>query len=460
MSTGGLETICAVASGRGEAAVALIRLSGPTALEVIRGATRRTHFEARRMIQTRLCDPASGRVLDHVMVCVMPGPRSYTGEDVVEVFVHGGQLNVRAVLDLFGRMGARQAAPGEFTRRAFVNGRLDLTQAEAVAEVIAARSARALENAQALLAGALGRRVGALRARAITLTAELEAQLDFAEEVDAAAEGRGLAARHLKLAEEVRALVESYERGHQLNGVSVALVGRVNAGKSSLFNALQGAPRALVSAEAGTTRDYLEADLSWGGQPVTLVDTAGRRAHEEMSALERAGLALGSERAGRCDVVVGVVDLTAMNRGAGPDDLLVVDAQVVAASKSDLIEAAAAAAARAQLERASGRPVVLTSAETGEGLESLKGAVLRAIDPGDDAGLGETFQVTQSRQRDALREAQVALAGAAEALEAGIAPELVVEHTRAALEALGLVTGETYSEEVLDAVFSRFCIGK
>lgn len=469
------DLICALATPPGDGAVGIVRLSGDGALEALARATRGARYPSRRLVRVELRDPDSGATLDQVLACAMPGPHSYTGEDVVEVFGHGGRLNMEALLGLFVRLGARPAGPGEFTRRAFVNGRLDLTQAEAVAEVIAARSARALRNAQAVLGGALGRELRTLRAQTVTLAAELEACIDFADELDQPVSAEALLEQHHALLAGVGRLRASYGRGRRLNGVTVVLVGAVNAGKSSLFNALLASRRALVSAEPGTTRDYLEAEVEWDGLRVTLIDTAGQRASEQMSPLEREGLGLAIERARGADVVVEVVDASAPTSvsGAGGELAPVGEGapRVVVASKVDLVAAKLRRARCQALAQARvAAPLIEASALSGEGLESLRRAVVRVALGDDPRGgepsavaaltAGETVQVTQERQWEALGRAEQALSAGLAALDAGVVPELVVEHTREALAALGEITGEQFTEDVLDAVFSRFCVGK
>jgi tRNA modification GTPase len=462
------DTICALATPSGDGAVGIVRLSGSRAAELLERAARGVTLRPRRMVRVDLFDPESDAALDQVLVCLMRAPRSYTGEDVVEIYGHGGRLNMEALLGLFVRLGARPAGPGEFTRRAFLNGRLDLTQAEAVAEVIAARGARALRNAHAVLGGALGREVRAVRAQAVALAAELEACVDFAEELGDGGVGEGLAERHRALLAQLGRLVASYRRGRRLNGVSAVLVGAVNAGKSSLFNRLLGSRRALVSAEPGTTRDYLEAEVEWDGLRVTLIDTAGDRERERMSVLEREGLALALERARTADVVVQVIDVSVAGGAGAGESAAGGVGRVVVAHKVDLLAGELRRQrCRALAAGAGGVGVVEASAATGEGLEALRAAVVAAAlgdaAEGGGEGLGEsreTVQVTQERQWEALRRAELALGAGLTALSEGTAPELVVEHTREALVALGEITGETFTEDVLDAVFARFCVGK
>lgn len=454
---GEAETICAVASAVG-GAVGIVRLSGPRALELLRRVCRLSRLEARRMHAASLRHPRSGEVLDRVLACYMPGPRSYTGEDVVEVHGHGGELNLGRVLALFVELGARQAAPGEFTRRAFLNGRLDLTQAEAVAQIVAARSERALRNAQAVLGGTLGRRLRELQHRVVELCGLLEAAIDFADETEGGLGEDELCRRHHELRGALERLAGTYRLGQRLDGVRVALVGPVNAGKSSLFNCLLGRDRALVADEPGTTRDYLEAETSWDGHRVTLVDTAGERPEGALTPLERAGRALAAPVLTGCDLWVQVTDASreVPGRDAGPgeteDGPSSPDAPpvVVAANKVDLITPSH----RASL----GPDLVQTSAVRGEGVEALRARVLKTLFPSE--GEAETVQVTLQRQWEGLVDAARALREGHDALRGGVPPEVAVEHAREALEALEALTGERSTEAVLDAVFARFCVGK
>lgn len=470
------DTICALATPPGEGAVGIVRLSGGNAREMVSRASRSWRPRPRRMQRVVICDPRDGRNLDQVLVCWMPGPGSYTGEDVVEIYGHGGVLNMSQLLELFVGLGARPAEPGEFTRRAFVNGRIDLIQAEAVADVIAARSERALRNARALLGGELGRRLAVLREQLIALAAALEACIDFAEDIEWPVAPDELARRHDRLLGELGQLCESYQVGKRLGGVEVALVGAVNAGKSSLFNALLGRRRALVSAERGTTRDYLEGELSCDGVSVTLVDTAGGRPEAQMSALERDGHQLGLERVARCDAMIAVVDASMEGSelaAAVVEALRSVRvgrertaAVVVAANKVDLLDGRQRVRRLERLRRAlddgseAPPPVVATSAVSPTGLDQLQRAVL-SVTVGEGASAPpETVCVTRRRQWRALEQARIALREGCVALQNALGPELVVEHCREALSALDTITGQRYSEEVLDAVFARFCVGK
>jgi len=450
------DTICAVATAPGEGAVGMVRLSGPRALDLARQVTGKD-LAPRRMEAATLRDPTRGERVDRVLCCFMPGPGSYTGEDVVEVYTHGGTLNLRRVLRLLLTLGARLASPGEFTRRAFLNGRLDLTQAEAVAQIVAARSDRALRNAQAILGGALGAKVRALQDQLVQLSGLLEASVDFAEDTAGEVHGGELQRRHDEVERAIAALAATFDSGRRLDGVTVALVGPVNAGKSSLFNRLLGVERAIVAEEPGTTRDYLEAEVDWDGHRVTLVDTAGERPAGRSTALERAGRSLAAPVVAACDLLVHVFDVAA---GQPPDRSVAGGVpSVVAANKVDLVSEGGpydldTLAATLQL------PVLGTSATEGIGLEELKRSILvRLFGEAQDDGM-ETVQVAQRRQWERLMQAKAEVHNGRSALEQGLPPEVVVEHCRSALQALGQVTGENPTEAVLDAVFARFCVGK
>ena len=461
------DIICALATPRGEGAVGMVRASGAGALELLELVTRLRRPAPRRMIATELWDPDSDELLDQVMACAMPGPRSYTGEDVVELYGHGGTRNMERILELLLRQGARMAQPGEFTRRAFLNGRLDLAQAEAVAQVIAARSDRALRNAQAVLAGQLGRQLATLRDELLAITAQLEAQIDFADDLEldhqGAKEVRQLSRRHRQLEHQVQTLGRSYHQGRRLDGVVVALVGPVNAGKSSLFNRLLDSRRALVSEEPGTTRDYLEAETSWDGQRVLLVDTAGARPASQESALERAGQQLAAPVIERCDLLLLVHDLSSATPLQLPSQAEE-RPLVIAANKLDLCPPQALEQlelAGTTTENRAEPPLVGTSALRGDGIDELKQQLLRCLDHGQQQGdQPESLMISSQRHWEALTRTARVLAAAEQALLQGLAPELTVEHYREALETLGQITGESYTEQVLDELFASFCIGK
>jgi tRNA modification GTPase len=450
------QTICALATPRAEGALGILRLSGPQALGLLKSLCHRETFSPRRMISVRLKHPQDGETLDHVMVCYMPGPNSFTGEDVVEVYGHGGVLNMERMLSVFMQLGARLADPGEFTRRAFLNGRMDLSQAEGVAQVIRARSERALNNAQAIVQGELGRKVGGIRKQIVELAAKLEADIDFADDDCVGVPLDELEREHVVIEDKIGLLASTYKQGRGQNGVSIAIVGPANVGKTSLFNKLLGSDRAIVSDEPGTTRDYLEAEIDIHGQRVILLDTPGQRSKTQLSLLEQTGLALATPQIEMCDLVISVVDLSEMR----PHRQVVEQGErslIIAANKADLITSSMVNKRVESLE-ALNIPLVVTSAINGTGLDRLREAVTQQLFDGSDGT--ETVQVTLNRQWEALLRARQAISEGRKALRQGLGPELVVEHSRGALGALGEITGEEYSEDILDTVFSTFCIGK
>ncbi len=435
------ETIAAMATPPGEGGVGIVRLSGVRAVDI---ASELVGCEASTLVDRQLrrgvVRDREGIRVDEVLIVVMRAPRSFTGEDVAELHGHGGRVNMRVLLRCVLERGARLAEPGEFTRRALQNGKLDLPRAEALLEVIRAGSERAWRVAQGQLEGRLGQRVRQLRECATELLAEVEACIDFPEEDNAYLAAREVGARAAALAEKVGALAATYGVGRLLrDGLQVALTGPANAGKSSLLNALLEEERALVAEEPGTTRDFVDAAVVWDGVPVTLIDTAGLR--EASSEVEARGIELGRARARRADVRVvlhdGAAPLAVPERPA-PGELHV-------ASKGDLL---------------TGRPACLvTSSHTGAGLAELKAAVLEMASDGCAQGdAGEV--VTSERQRAQLVASRDALLEAAAGVDAAMPTEMIALDVRTATEALAAVLGEQVGEEVLDALFARFCIGK
>ena len=443
------DTIAAIATPPGSGGVGIVRVSGPQAVAVAARLVGRAAAELpdRTLVHAVARDPASGERLDEVLVAVMRAPRSYTGEDVAELHGHGGAVNMGRLLRAALAAGARAAEPGEFTRRAVARGRMDLVQAEAVLGVIAAASERALRLAQGQLEGRRGARVAELRRAATELRADLEASIDFPEEGISHAERHVLAARAGEIAEACRVLGASFAVGRALaEGLDVALVGPVNAGKSSLFNRLVGSERALVAEEPGTTRDYVEARVVWSGVPVTLVDTAGWR---EAGGVERRGIELGEKRAERADVRVELIPAdfwratTATATGDGQQATGDRRRAMRVVSKGDEL-------------RGDAGGMIVTSAVTGAGIEELKEAIVGMVGAGGEEGV----VVTSERQRDLVVRAAEALGRAAGAVEAGQTEEVLALEVREAARALAQVLGEEVGEEMLDALFARFCIGK
>jgi tRNA modification GTPase len=384
------------------------------------------------------CDPATGERLDEVLAVVMRAPRSFTGEDVGEIHGHGGALNLGRLLRVALASGARTAEPGEFTRRAFERGRLDLSRAEAVVAVIGAASERALRAAQAGLAGGLASRIADLRGQILDLLAEVEASVDFPEEDLDFVSGQDVAKQATEVAARLRALARTYSVGRALReGIEVALTGAPNVGKSSLLNGLVGEERALVAPEPGTTRDYVEVRVVWNGIPVTLIDTAGERDPASAPSLEARGVELGRARAAKADLIVSVRDASAPGPPGVPTALEVWN----------------------KIDLAPPPPGALgVSARSGIGLDRLRegilGRVLGASSEGD-----ETL-VSTERQRALVDEAAAAAERAGQAAAANGSPEILALELRESAVCLGRITGEEVGEDVLDRLFARFCIGK
>ncbi len=458
------DTIAAIATAPGAAGLAVVRVSGPAAIALADGVFQGSAPLARATGHTLHHGWAVARAaetvsrLDEVVAAVFRAPRSYTGEDTVEFSCHGGGVPARRVLSALQASGARLAGPGEFTLRAFLRGRLDLAQAEAVADLVHAETESAVDLALAQLAGALSARLRELEERITDAAAEVEARVDFAEDVggietpahvrDAIAAVSGELSRLLEGAPWARAVRE---------GVRVPLVGRPNAGKSSLFNALLGEDRAIVTDEPGTTRDRVSERIELSGVAVTLSDTAGVRA--ATNPVEAKGVARALAALDGAALVLWVVDGT--ETSLVPDPILHTSLAgrnvVVALTKADL-PAGASEAERSHALGEHGPRVVRVSAATGEGLDELRSAMRSAL--GADRAGGLSGAVANPRHTDALTRSRDALRRAAEVAQRGEPGEIVALELRESLAALGEVTGRNASEELLERIFARFCIGK
>lgn len=453
--------VAAVSTPPGPGGIAIVRLSGAGAQSLasrLLSPGRALPEDRRAFLHTALRHPADGGRLDEAVVLSFPGRHSYTGEPVVEFQVHGGRLPARRVLEALATLGVEAAAPGEFTRRAFLNGRLDLSQAEAVMDLVGAESERAAAAAAEQLDGALSRRIAPLYDALVALRADVEASLDFDEgDVPDVLSGATLSVRAREVRAGVAGLLATWREGRLLReGALVVLAGRPNAGKSSLFNALLAQDRAIVADEPGTTRDLLEERLIVHGIPVRLVDTAGLR--EASGAVERQGVRRAEEQLRRADLRLRVIDASAPDVAAEASALATLPAgsTVAVFSKADLVPAASLPSVP------SGMRAVLVSARTGAGMEALRNVVADALGAGtaSDAGVA-----VNERHRALLERAAVALDEAIALAEGeGTGPDfdavLMAQRLREAAEALGAITGRNVSEDVLEAVFSRFCVGK
>ncbi|MBI5518674.1 MAG: tRNA uridine-5-carboxymethylaminomethyl(34) synthesis GTPase MnmE [Desulfovibrio sp.] len=466
------DTIAAIATAQGPGAVGIVRVSGSDARALAEGLFRSSRpgfsgLKPYRLHHGTLVD-ASGRVLDEVLAAFMPGPASFTGEDVAELYCHGGPAVLRAVLDELLARGARLAGPGEFSFRAFTNGRLDLAQAEAIAETIAAPTRAALHLAQLKLSGALSERINAVREGLEGLRARLCLAVDFPDEDVECLPLEELRGQALAAREAVCALLSGVERARAWReGLLAVLAGRVNAGKSSLLNALVGRNRALVSAAPGTTRDYIEEQVELSGLLVRLVDTAGLRgadvADPVTDPVEAAGQDLAREFMARAEAVLYVLDAS---RPLCPEDRaalaeLAPARALVVLNKSDL-PACDGADGAAEAVEAMGLASVRVSAKSGAGLEELC-ALLRGRLAGAAGAGGEPDPdalAPNARQAGALSLARDELAALAEEAASGLPYDILGLRLDAACRALAELTGDIAPDDVLNAIFSKFCIGK
>ena len=450
------DTIVAISTPIGQGGIGIVRLSGPDALEIARVLFEASDgawgngIEPNRLYHGQVCVPDSGRRIDEVLLSYMRAPRSYTRQDVVEINAHGGIVALGEILRLCLAESARMAHEGEFTLRAFLNGRIDLAQAEAVLDIIRAKTDASLRVAVDQLGGRLSSQVREIRAGLLHTLAYLEASIDFGDDVPI----RDLAPELTETAGQLQDLLRDASRGMILRqGVRAAIVGRPNVGKSSLLNALLRADRAIVTPIPGTTRDTLEETISLEGIPVVLVDTAG--IGQTDGVIERLGIDRSERAAARADLLLVVVDGSA---SPSKEDHAVAALAgdrpaVVVLNKCDLAPASDYIAFLPDLTH------VATSALTGEGIPRLEAFIAEAVFAGG-VPLGESPISSNPRHRDLFRRAHFHVEQALSASESGIPEDMVTIDVREAVHALGEVTGEMASEDLLDTIFADFCIGK
>ena len=458
-----MDTIAAIATGHSPTAIGIVRVSGEGCFalcdKVFRAANGRPFSEqpSHKMAFGEMLD-ARGRVIDQGLAVRFPGPHSYTGEDSAEFHCHGSPVVLRELLDALFAAGARQAKAGEFTQRAFLNGRLDLTQAEAVIDLIDAETAAAARNAAAQLDGGLRRVLEPIQDALLDITSRFYAVVDYPDEDIEDIRPEQVAEALSSAEAQFTALLATCQRGKVLkSGVRTAIVGRPNAGKSSLLNALAGYERAIVTDIPGTTRDTVEESVLCGGVLLRLIDTAGIR--DTADIVEQKGVERSRKALGSADLVLAVVD------GSVPltaEDLEVLRLAaesprwIAVFSKCDLWDT------RARSVGIVGSPApaasVTLSSVTGEGLDELEAAVAALFPAGDPKEAGSLL--TDQRQEEAVRRARDAVRRAQDALNSGLTPDAVLTDAEEALDALGELTGRTAKEEIVSRIFSRFCVGK
>jgi tRNA modification GTPase len=452
------DTIAAIATPPGEGGLAVVRISGPDAEKIasrifIRPQNRNGRLRSHTLYHGQIAGPHDKQPLDEVLVAIMRKPRSYTGEDIAEIHCHGGNFLVRQILALILTQGARQAEPGEFTKRAFLNGRIDLAQAEAVLDLIRARTAQGAQLALNQASGELSRYVATLREDLLGILVQVEAAIDFPEEEIELLQRQRLIEKIAGLVETITTISNTYEWGRLFReGAKVCICGRPNVGKSSLLNSLLGADRVIVTSIPGTTRDVIEESLTLDGLPIVIWDTAGIRESEDP--VERLGVELSRQHLDKADAIVLVVDGSVE---LTPEDeaLLQISSskkRLIAVNKSDLPRAA-----QLRLTTEAATQIVATSAKTGTGIESLK-TNLRALLLG--CAVEPAITITNLRHRSELVRSADGLRRAVDTLTMGFPPELAAVDLNDAREALEEIIGIVSSEDILERIFNDFCIGK
>lgn len=460
------DVIAAIMTPPGEGGVGGIRISGrdswAVAAQVLRSYSGKKagNSHVRHLYTGYAIDPISGALLDEVTYLWMEAPHSFTGENTVEVFGHGGPLNMKRLMAAFMVAGARPAERGEFSKRAFLNGRMDLTQAEAIIDLITAKSERGLQQAILQLQGGLTEEVSKIETALLLYTAALEAQIDFPEDEVTDEDLEGLGKELVGWSTALKELVRSADAGRLIReGILVAIIGPPNVGKSSLLNAMMRYERAIVTEIPGTTRDPLEEYVNLQGFVFRLTDTAG--IHETDNPVEQIGIQRSMEYLRQADAVLLILDAgdNVAVRSFSPDLTDAIAAKqhvIIVLNKADL-------PAEISEEEVAflfpGRPVVKTSILRGEGLQSLEDTLINEVFNGRVPAT-EGYLAINERHKAALGEAVRNLDQAEQAIAGGLAPDLIVTDLRAALNALGRISGKSADESIVEAIFSHFCVGK
>ena len=466
------DTIVALSTPPGAGALAVVRLSGPGAVGITQALFSKKNLASQpghTLHYGTLREPGTDQIFDEVVVALYRAPRSYTREDVVEISGHGSDFIVRQLLAAFLRQGARLAEAGEFTKRAFLNGALDLAQAEAVADLIAADSAMSHQVALNQLRGGFSDELRGLRAQLVQFAALLELELDFGEEDVEFADRTGLARLLAEVENVVRGLLRSFELGNVIkNGITTVIAGRPNAGKSTLLNALLREERAIVSAIPGTTRDFIEDEVSIDGLRFRFVDTAGLR-DNPADEVEAIGVRRTRERIGQAALLLYLFDLTELTPAEVQADIAELTTNLpqlpvlAVGNKRDLVSQETVDSYQLPMTKSAQAEipqVVFISAGQRAGLDDLQAALLAQVRGAGLANAGSATIVTNVRHARALEEAQGYLGAVRQGIEMGRGTELLAADLRHALAALGSITGEISNDDLLTSIFTQFCIGK
>lgn len=454
------DTITAIATPPGEGGLAVIRISGPKATNILDKLFSSQHeYSVAKMATHRLYYGKIKRGIasgEEVLATIMRAPHSFTGENVVEFFAHGGVLISKSIIQSIVKEGARLAEPGEFTKRAFLNGKIDLSQAEAVAEVISAKTERALKIGLSHLDGNLTREIKDIKNHIVNIIAQIEADIDYAEEEIRHLSAKQLRKRVIDNKKSIDKLVNTYEKGKVIkNGVRIAIIGRPNVGKSSLLNCLLREEKAIVTALPGTTRDVIEEAINIKGIPVRLMDTAGIR--NSIGLIEKLGLKRTTQAIKNADLLLWVIDgnkcfdqknQAVMKKTQKKPTIIVIN-------KIDLPQRLK----KTELEKITKFPIVKVSAKTGMGLKKLEENITEIALP-NSIGQSEMLIITNQRQFACLRKASNSLSQAINSIDRNLSPEFIALDLRKGLSYIGELVGEVFNEDILQVIFSRFCIGK
>ncbi|MGV8145365.1 MAG: tRNA uridine-5-carboxymethylaminomethyl(34) synthesis GTPase MnmE [Alkaliphilus sp.] len=456
-------TIAAIATAQGEAGIGIIRISGENALEIaskIFRSERKKNFEKaepRKMYYGNIINPENSKVVDEVLVVYMKAPYTYTKEDIVEINCHGGIVPIRKVLELVLRNGARTAESGEFTKRAFLNGRIDLSQAEAVMDLVSAKTDKGFDIAMKQLEGTLSKEIRKMKEEVVEILAHIEVSIDFAEEDIDKITLNFLEKKCVKTETKLDALIKTAEMGKIIKeGIKTVIIGRPNVGKSTLMNALLKEERAIVTEVPGTTRDAIEEQLNVKGFLLKIIDTAGIR--ETDNIVEKIGIERTKDLFNKADLVIFMMDAS---ESLSKEDLQIIELiknrkSLVIINKTDLEAKIEFAKVKELLGE---KRIVKTSLKEDNEVEKIEEYIVDMIYKGE-VKMREDLVVTNARHKNALERAQTSIKDALESIKNEMALDFIEVDIRVVWECLGEITGETVREDIIDHIFSKFCVGK